>query len=414
MSPTAARPYNGAMQSPARHTGALVPWACATIVFLVSLGVVAGSPGDGVWTVDCGSKELQARRLVDTGYRAFDLGYTARALDPSGRWFPVPSPYALRRGDRYFAQYPVAYAAVAAPFFAVFGPVGLRVPAALGLAACAALIAAWVAPALGRRWSLAAGLGVPLATPLVFYGVTIWEHSLTVALALGAQLLAARAGRGRLAAAGFLIGCATWFREELFLMGLALAAALLATRRRPAELLWLALGALPAALGLLAFNALVLGHPLGSHILGNVGAVHSPSFGEALRDVGAIIAGYGTVPAEGAVFVLVVVVCLVAGWQTGRSGRALGSVVAGIAAVSLLAWLLATVRLANASHPVLELARTNGFALRMPVVALAGAGAARVFARSELSPLRFGMAVGLFFLAFGLPFRVLWTDFLAG
>ena len=123
------------------------PWICAAVALLAALSVIFGTPRETVFTVDCGSKALQAQRLLDTGYRAFDLDSSARALDPSGRWFAVPPPYAVPRAGRFYAQYPVAYAALAAPFLAALGPGGLRVPAAVGLAACAGLMAAWVAPA---------------------------------------------------------------------------------------------------------------------------------------------------------------------------------------------------------------------------------------------------------------------------
>ena len=85
----------------------------------------------------------------------------------------------------------------------------------------------WLAPALGRRWSAAGGSLLALGTPLFFYGVTVWEHSLTVALSLGAWLLLAHPSASRAFAAGLCIGIACWFREELVLMGIATGIAIL-------------------------------------------------------------------------------------------------------------------------------------------------------------------------------------------
>jgi len=391
-----------------------LPGVCAAVALLAALSVILATPSETVFTVDCGSKALQAQRLLDTRYRAFDLGYPARALDPSGRWFPVPPPYAVQREGRFYAQYPVAYAAVAAPFLAALGPVGLRVPAAIGLAACAALMAAWVGPLLGWRWSLVAGVGIALATPLAFYGVTIWEHSLSVALALLAQQLATRPDRAQLLGAGLSIGLGCWLREELLLFGIALAAVLLATRRQPMRLLWLGLGALPALAVLLGSNALSFGNPLGAHVAGNVGAASFPAPAKALRDLGAILAGYGGSASASLALAALVVGSWIAGAAAARSPRRLAAAVPALAAPALLAWSAAALRLAGPGNPVEVLARTNGLLLRMPLVALAGAGLALVLRRGELAPLRFGALVGVGFLLLELPFRVLLTDFLPG
>jgi len=392
----------------------IVSWICAVVALLASLSVILGTPSETVFTVDCGSKALQAQRLLDTGYRAFDLHYTGRPLDRSGRWFPVPPPFAVPQSGRFYAQYPVGYAAVAAPFLAALGPAGLRIPAALGLAACAGLMAAWVGPLLGWRWSLVAGVGIAVATPLAFYGVTIWEHSLALALALLAQLLADRPDRRRLLRAGLLIGLACWLREELLLFGLALAAAVLATRRRPTLLLWLGLGALPPVAALLVFNSLGFGHPLGAHVAGNVGAASPPAPAEALRDLGAILAGYGAGPSESLGLLALVVSSWIAGAAAARAPRALVATVPALAALALLAWLTAALRFGGPANPVEVVARTNGFLLRMPLVALSGAGLAVVLRQEDLAPLRFGVLVGAGFLLLGLPARVLLTDFLPG
>jgi len=202
--------------------------------------------------------------------------------------------------------------------------------------------------------------------------------------------------------------------DSPFLMGIALAIAVYLARRRPSDLGWLALGALPAAIALMAFNAISLGHPLGSHVTGNVGAVHSPAASEALRDVVAILAGYGAGPGEAVFLGLLVPACWAAGWLASRSPRTLAPTVVVLTAVSLFVWAAAAARLTGADHPLLWLSRTNGFLLRMPLVALAGAGMGLVFRRPDLAAMRFGVVVGACFLLLALPFRVLLTDFLPG
>jgi hypothetical protein len=48
-------------------TARVVPWSCAVVALVAALSVLLCTPSDSVWTVDCGSKALQAQRLLDSG-----------------------------------------------------------------------------------------------------------------------------------------------------------------------------------------------------------------------------------------------------------------------------------------------------------------------------------------------------------
>ena len=323
----------------------------------------------------------------------------------------------MRRGDGFVSQYPPAYPALAVPFLAVLGERGLRLPAALGNAACAWLFAFWIAPVLGRRWAFAGGLFLALATPLYFYGVTVWEHSLCVALPLAACVLLARPGRWRLVAAGALVAAACWLRAELALMGLAIAAACVARRRRWADVAALALGAAPLVAALLAFNAGVYGSPLGPHLSGNVDmpeAAGSGGFAALMRDAGALLAAYGGGPREGALLFGALVACLVGGALAARRERATAAVTCIALAVGVVASLLGSLRISQAAVPFHTLPYYNGLMLQAPVICLAGIGAVQVWRRREYAALRLGVGAGLLFLTLGAALRVLLTDFSSG
>ena len=387
---------------------------CAVLALLLASIAIGASDHRGVFTVDGGAKVLQAERLLDSGFRRFDLDYPGRRFDPDGRHFPVPPPYAVAHGDRFVSQYPVAFPALAAPFAAALGPAGLRVPAALGLAACAGLFAAWLLPAVGRRWALAGGSPSPRRAHSRSTASPFWEHAPSVALALAAQRLAARAAPTPLVGAGALVGVACWLREELFLFGLALAAALLVSGRRPRDVVWLALGAMPAAAAVFAFNLHHVGHPLGPHVLGNVGASLTPPLGDALRDLGAMVAGYGSNLAEARLARRHGGRVLGRRRTRGGARRVTGAPLVALTAVAIAAWGVAALRLHESMHPILTLAQGNGFLLRMPAAALAGAGAALFFRRQALAPLRFGVLAGGLFLLFAWCSAHSFTDFLAG
>ena len=269
------------------------------IAFAACLAVLVSTPGDSYWINDCGNKALVAKRLLETGYRDLGFDYPAAAVDPLRGAFPIAPPFAVARGRGFISTYPPAYAATAAPFLAVFGPVGLRVPAALGVAACAGLLSLWLAAAVGSLWAFTAGVVLALATPLFFYGITVWEHSLTVALCLGAWLLASREAPARLFAAGWLVASACWLREELALMGIALAVACVVRWRRPAALPWLLAGAALPSGALLLTNQLIYDTPLGVHLLASAGTGAAASgmpegatVGSA-RVLASLLAGYG-------------------------------------------------------------------------------------------------------------------------
>ena len=344
--------------------------ACGGIALIACLAVIYSTPNDTYWVVDSGIKALLAQRLLETGYSDLNFEHPAAHLDPDGIAFPIPQPYAVPRGDGFVSQYPPFYSAIASLFLALLGDAGLRVPAAIGVAACALLFCTWVAPAVGRGWAVAGGLALAIATPLFFYGITVWEHSLTVALSLGAWVASSRGSRRRLLLAGFLVGVACWFRAELALMGLSLALACYLHRRKPIDVATLAAGAFPAAAGLLWFNAALFGDPLGVHVAGNVGvAIGSPTAGsDVVARVAGLLSGFGASTAEGVLLGLAVAGCLALGVVATWRETGVPQVLWLVMAVGVVASLYGSLQTASASVPWIGLAYYNGFLIRLPAV----------------------------------------------
>jgi len=396
----------------ATSNGVLAGAFAGGAALIATLAVIYATPSDSFWIVDCGAKALLAERFVETGFGSLELDYPAVAFDPEGDAFPIGPPFAVEREGRFFSQYPPAYPALAAPFLAWLGAPGLRLPAALGAAACAFLFALWTAPVVGTRWAAAAGLALVLATPLFFYGVTVWEHSITVALPLAAVVVLSQRSAARLLLAGSLLGAACWLREELVFALPALAIACFLRDRSPRDVLCLGLGALPVLAALLAFNAVAYGDPLGVHVTTNLHAL--PPAGEIFRDLAAVLSGRGASLAEGVALATASVFTVALGLRVRQDDAAWTACVAGAALVGLLLWLRGTVAIAGADIPFVELVRFNGFALQMPLVCLAGIGAVRLARHEEFSRLRLGVVAGVGFLALTLPFRVTLSDFASG
>jgi hypothetical protein len=384
--------------------------AAALFVFATALTVLLATPDDGFWINDCGNKALVAKRLLETGFRDPHFDHPAVAVDPSARAFPIAAPFAVERPAGSLSVYPLAYPALSAPFLAVFGPIGLRLPAAFGLAACTAAMVLWLAPAFGRRWALVGGLTLAFATPLFFYGVTLWEHSLTVALCIGAWGLLDRDSSARLFSAGWLLASACWLREEIALMGVAVAIAAWLQWRRPGVLLWLVAGAALPALALLALNEGLYGSPLGAHLAASRGAragsagLSEPADISALRALPSLLAGIGRNAGERALLGIAALAAPLLGWVARRRVRAASALAAAwalVAAVGLAAWGLGVVRMLVADQPLDALVRHNGLLIQMPMFALVGLGAASLGQRVCVS-LRVGLLAGSLFLLFAL------------
>jgi hypothetical protein len=384
----------------------------AAVAFALCLAVLVATPADTYWINDCGNKALMAERLLATGYRELGFDYPAAAIDPQARAFPIAPPFAVARDGGFVSVYPPAYPALAAPFLAAFGPLGLRIPAALGVAACAGLLTLWLGTAVGSARAFGAGAALALATPLFFYGITLWEHSLTVALGLGSWMLASRDAPARLFAAGLLAGLACWLREELALLGIALAAACLVQTRRPAALLWLAAGAVVPAGSLLLANELAYGTPLGVHLLASGGlggsASGMPEVGTVppARILVSLLAGFGGGDLEAALLGAAALAPLPIGWVAARRVRGVAPALFAVTAAGLAAWLIGGARMFGAARPLGELVRYNGLLVQMPMFCLAGIGLQRVWSRPEYGGIRVGVLAGVLFLVFAAAIGV--------
>ena len=386
-----------------------MPAAAGAAVLATCLAVIAATPRDAYWINDCGNKALVAERLLETGFRQAAFAQPYPALDPEGRWFPIPPPFALRRGAEFVSAYPLAYPALATAGLAVWGPRGLRLPAALGAAAAAALLAAWLMPVLGAGGALAAGLVLGLATPLLFYGVTVWEHAPAVALTIGISMLLAKPRLGAWCAAGALVGVACWLREEMALLMPAVIAAALFGRaplRRVAAFASCAAAPL-AALAL--FNQGFYGDPLGGHVAANLagGVLAGRVVVERFSALPGLLGGFGHGAGERGVFTLLALALPLAGALAPRGARESSWLPLALAAAGLAVWAMAGARMLAGPSRLQELVQHNGLLLQWPLLALTGLGVARVWRDPAWSGLRMGVTAGFLFLVLVLGAGIL-------
>jgi len=215
----------------------------AALVAVVAVALIATQPRNVFWGPDSGNHYLQLRTFLQTGGIAIDDAPRA------GHHFV---PY----GHHIFSFYSPALPLAASPFFALLGDWGLFVLPLTGTLAIVILLSF----VLERDYILMT-IAAIFATPLLWYTLVFWEHTLAVALALAAYVLVTRE---RMVLGGLMAALGVVFREEGYVMIASVAIGLILTRRRVFPFLG---GALIGLVPLWIVNWLTFGHPLGLHAL---------------------------------------------------------------------------------------------------------------------------------------------------
>ncbi len=201
--------------------------AAALVVLLVDIAAVTTLPRGVFLTPDEGGKylEMHSLRWTDAGLE-YELPYGGRDLDPEHRFYPgvaphtFPYPVATSDGAILF-HWPIWFPLLSLPFYALFGVLGIQVlPLVCGLAI--AVISGLMVERLRAGLGPVTVLVVGLATPIFFYSISFWEHTLAALLGIvGVAAYAIRGTGSSLVAALLLVGAAMLFRIEMMVLGFA-------------------------------------------------------------------------------------------------------------------------------------------------------------------------------------------------
>ena len=193
------------------------------------------------WSPDEGAKFIQMHGRLEEASAAHRLSYGGKLHDPFYTFYPTAHVYPrpLWPSGVLF-HWPALFPAISLPFFLAFGVWGLYVlPAVCGI--LAAILVAFLARRLEPGATLPAILLAGLGTPLFFHSMLFFEHTLAVALGLGALLcgttLVSHSRRWRLGGALAAVACLAGLlalRDEalIFLAALAVAGTLAWTSGR--------------------------------------------------------------------------------------------------------------------------------------------------------------------------------------
>lgn len=205
--------------------------AASAVVLAIYGSVLAQMPTGAFWTPDEGAKFLQMRTVGWDGGLSYSIPYAGAALDPDFELYPTvcrhQDLYPVRVGDSVRFHWPIWFPLLTSGAVALFGLAGVFVIPLL-----AGWLTACLCGALVRRHQPRAApvavLVVGLASPVFFYSLTFWEHTLAALLSLAALAVASRDDSARpapLLATGALLLGAIILRVEMFAFALALAIA---------------------------------------------------------------------------------------------------------------------------------------------------------------------------------------------
>lgn len=222
------------------------PWAvaAAALVLAVYAAVLSVMPKGAFWSPDEGAKFIELYSLEWRGGLRYAIPYGGQRVDPEFAFYPTRCrfedlyPVPLPDGGVKF-HWPIWFPLGSRLLVSAFGLTGLYVVPLLS-GWLVALLAGHLMRAWEARLAPLAILSVGLATPIAFFSLTFWEHTLATLLGLTALALVA-AGRPRRAATLWLIAplllAAAALRIEMLLFAVAVVCAWFAVGRwaRPGD-----------------------------------------------------------------------------------------------------------------------------------------------------------------------------------
>jgi hypothetical protein len=373
------------------------------------------------WITDGGNRYIQVQSFARQAPP--EIAYPARRLDPGLRFFPWSGHHFQAVGGRVVSYYLPWFALLSLPGYRLAGAAGLYL---LPLAAAIATLLLF--PLLLEEAGLAAArapatLVLGLATPLLFYGITFWEHSLAILPALGAAILLLRAGRLERTRealwAGLLLALSTVLREEGYVLTLALLAAFLWTYRAPrlgaamagawlaamAPAWWLQHRWFGAALGIhaAAYGALAApagGGGAGAGGLGELGGQLVAKLAVKLGDFAFFLLRFHPDPRVGGWLAVPFALVCVAGLRRRRRTGVLDLCLLGLATAAAAAFV---VLLAGDPRGVYDTLFTQGLLPHTPLLLLALLGLRAQLASPERPGRFLAAACTLFTLLVVLP-----------
>jgi hypothetical protein len=238
----------------------------SVLVFIIFFSLAILKPKGIFWSLDEGGKWIYMENVLRTGSPRAPLIYPGRSLD--SKLENVALFFYGRIGQKIYTWWPVGFPLVTLPFYKLLGWAGLFILPSLAGAIIvyfSGKIAETFSSKLKNSGRLIA-LTIALATPVAFYSMTFWEHTISVACVVITlyciQISIRTPERPYLFIAGVMGSLATFFRLESGLIILGFGVAILVFEMKKA--IPLILGGLITTSGWVLGNMWLSGHPFSS------------------------------------------------------------------------------------------------------------------------------------------------------
>jgi hypothetical protein len=330
----------------------------AAAALLVAIRITL--PSGAFWISDAGNKNLVAQNFAAGGYRHISIGYPAAGIDPAFRWFPAAGGHFRRLAGHYFSIVPWVFPLLSAPFGTIWIPLAAGIGILMMMPALLRAAGSDADPA----WAV---LVTAFATPLAFYSLDFWEHTLATLLATAAVVLLLRRSPWL---AGLAAGASIVIRDEGYVFLAAVIIALAVSRELRTSIAPLLAGVAIVVAPYWFAQWLIFGNPLGLHIL-----VHTADEGVSLpvrllRNVFYFLFQFHDRPLIAVLLAIPAAAAIVVGFRRADSRRAKDWLSVIPAALAGVASLIGVILCIIDRDPIVNTIGTQGLFLFLPFTAL--------------------------------------------
>jgi len=227
----------------------------------------------GFWITDDATKFLQVKAILNSRYTDFSLPWPGTTIDPDFEYNPIPTPFSKVSNHKLYSIFCPVFATISTIPFKYFGFPGLYILPLIasllmliGIAKIAKIITSEIQIS---HYSL---LLTGLCTPVWFYSVVFWEHSIGVSLCIWAIYFYLSFIKNKdvkyLILGNMFAAFGVYFRDDLYLFcAVLLITMLIFVRQYKLRNLIISLGTLGISiLPLWLFQWIAIGTPFGYHL----------------------------------------------------------------------------------------------------------------------------------------------------
>jgi len=328
-----------------------------TAALLVAIRITL--PANAFWISDAGNKNLVAENFAVSGYRHVSIGYPAADIDPGFRWFPAAGNHFRQLGTHYFSIVPWVFPLLAAPLGTSWIPLAAGIGILMMMPALLRAVGSDADPA----WAV---IVTAFATPLAFYSLDFWEHTLATLLATGAVVLLLRR---KPLLAGLAAGASIVIRDEGYVFLAAVIVALAVAHELRPRIAPLLLGAAIVIAPYWFAQWTIFGNPFGLHLAVHAAADDVSLPARIVRNVLYFLFHFHARPLIAALLALPAAAAIVIGFrrrapEQGTRAEVIAAVFVGIGSlIGIIFWI-------TDSDPIINTIFTQGLFLFLPFTVL--------------------------------------------